>query len=394
MGTVNKQQVPILYTIGLVSFILFFMEIELAWSYPKSVFKYIAILSLTFHVFLSLNKYNSRQLILLALLALLVVYVGFNAQQITLLCLSFALIVGAKDIEFKQILKIHFYTGLFLCLISVIGSSIGLIENKANDIGIDSMEMLGSSTSRRYSYGYVWPTDCANHISFVCIAFFLIREGVLKIRELFFLSLVFLFVFLGVKARQSASIVLLILLLSLYLRYLRKKQKNPYRFILFLFIFSIPLLAAISIYATLAYDETDMAWVVANIVLTGRLRLGQDAIEEYGIPWFGQYIKMIGADANKLEYNYVDSSYLQAYLLWGIVLATILIGQLFIVCKRAYSRKDSAMLFAVFLAGLSSVTSQFLFQIMFSPFLLALLSNHQNTSIDYVKKRTTETESP
>ena len=391
----NKQEiasivkpVPVLYYIGLVSFILFFMEIELAWRYPTSIFKYISIISLAMHLLTVMKEYKPIQLITLSALFILTLYVGYNAQQITLLCLSFFLIVGAKGMDLNAILHVHFLTGLILFLVTVIGCAMGLIENKVDNISVDSMEMLGTSSSKRYSYGFAWSTDCAIHLSFVCLVYWLMKEGILKGLEILIFTIAFIFCFQFVKARQASFIILMLIMTTFYLKYLWKRNLYPYKIILYLLVVSIPFFSIISMYATISYDNTDIFWIATDILFSGRLGLGEDAITYYGVPWFGQYVQMIGGDANTLEYNYVDSSYVQAYLLWGIVLTTILILVYFVISKKAYQRRDIPLLFAIFFAGLSSVTSQDLFQLYHCPFLIALLSNHQIHNTNYEKRRT------
>ena len=393
----NSKQQPIFFYIGLASFILFFFKIELAWYYPSSIFKYIALLSLTINLFLSIQKYNIRQLLVIAAVALLVIYTGINAHEITRLSLSFALIVGAKDLDFKSILKVCFFTGFSLCLISLVGSSIGLIENKVLFMNMDSMEMMGSSNVKRYSYGYGWPTGCAIHISFLCLIYWAYKDGLLKWREIISFLCVFWFVYHYNQARQAAIIILLMVLISFYLLHLHKRNKRGSRILMFLLVLSIPLFTIISIVGTLLYDGSDIFWIAADIVFSNRLKLGYEAIEEYGFPWFGQYFEMIGGDTT-YEYNYVDSSYVQMYLLWGIVLTTFLLILYFVISLKGYKRGDMALLFAIMLAGLSSVTSQYLFQIMSCPFLLALFAKHSVKDLDlnknnncYVKKRINKT---
>lgn len=380
----NANSNPMLYYIGLISFIFCYMEVEVSWHYPKSVFQYISAACLFIHFLFSIRNYQGGQLFVLFFVALLTVIVGVNAQQTGLLTLSFLLVVGAKNINFESILRVHLYAGLTICLISVLGSYSGLITNKIFYLGEGSMEMLGSTTYKRYSYGYVWPTDCANHISYLVLSYWLLKKGVLKWFEICAFLCVFWFVLISPQARQAAFIILLILLTSVYFYFLRRYQKQISRKFVSFLIKSIPLFAFLSILTTIRYKETSPLWLVVNMFFNGRLKLGQDVINQYGIPWLGQYIKMIGADANATFYNYVDSSFVQMYLLWGIFLTTLLIGMFYVMCRNAASRNDLPFLFAVLFAGLSSITSQYLFQIMMCPLLLAFFSDHELLKINYI----------
>lgn len=385
MSTTEENEMPILYTIGLVSFILCFMEVELSWSYPMIFFKYLSFAALTFHLLTWIQEYSGRQLLFVVVAFLIVVITGYNSHQLALLYLSFALVVGAKGIEYEKILKVCFITGFTICFISVVGSWLGFIENKVYHLSVDNMEMMGASSSKRYCYGYGWPTGCGIHISFVCLTYWLLKKGLLNWKKMFFFFFAFWFVFSINKTRQASLIILLMILFSLCLKYCESHQIKPSNILLKSLIISIPLFAILSMYATIAYDDGDLAWVAANLVFSSRLELGQDAIEQYGIPWLGQYVLMVGGDANTFDYNYVDSSYVQAFLLWGVVLTTALLFFFVIMCNSAYKRGDAAFLFAVLVAGLSSISSQYLFQIMQCPLLLALLSNHPITNSDEIQ---------
>lgn len=384
MSTTEDREMPILYTIGLVSYILCFMEVELSWSYPMTIFKYLSFAALTFHLLTWIQEYSGRQLLFVVVAFLIVVITGYNSHQLALLYLSFALVVGAKGIEYENILRICFFTGLSICLISIIGSWLGIIENKVYHLSVDNMEMMGASSSKRYCYGYGWPTGCGIHISFVCLTYWLLKKGLLNKKEILFLFFAFWFAFSINKTRQASLIILIMIMFSIYLKYCEWRQIRPSKILLKSLIFTIPLFAILSMYATIAYDDGDLAWVAVNLVFSNRLELGQDAIEQYGIPWLGQYVLMVGGDANAFDYNYVDSSFVQAYLLWGVVLTTALLFFFVIMSTSAYKRGDAAFLFAVLVAGLSSITSQYLFQIMQCPLLLALLSNHPITNSDEI----------
>ena len=376
MSNTEEREMPMIYAIGLVSYILCFLEIEFSWSYPSVIFKYLSFAALTLYLIPSIQDYSSRQQLGIFVAFIVVLITGYNAHQFALLYLSFALVVGAKGIDYEKILKVCFVTGFSVCSISLLGCWLGLIENKVYHFSIDNMEMMGADSTARYCFGYGWPTGCGIHISFVCLTYWLLKKGLLDWKELSFLLFASWFTFSFNKTRQASLIILMMILFSFYLKYCEWRERTPSKYLLQILIFTIPLFAILSMYATIFYDEGDLYWIAVNLVFTNRLDIGQDALEQYGIPWLGQYVQMVGGDANTFDYNYVDSSYVQAYLLWGIVLTTGLIVLFIMMCLSAYKRKDLAFLLAILLAGLSSVSSQYLFQIMHCPLLLALFAEH------------------
>ena len=359
---------PAFYFVGLITYVLYYANKELIWNIPIFT-EYISLFSLSIHFCLVLFKYRGREILGLFLILILVIISGISSKQLLLLYLSYLLVVGTKGISIRNILCVYFLTSISICLISVIGSSIGLIQNKIIQLSLDSMEMLGSGNTDRYCYGYGWPTGCAIHISYICLTYFLFKRGALKLFDFTAFFFAFLFVYIYTQSRQPSVIILFLLMSSVYIKYINKGN-GPNNFLMLLLSLSIPLFAVLSIYATLKYDNSNLFWIAANALLTGRLSLGQDAIDTYGFKWFGQEIKMYGADVNDFYYNYVDCSYLQSLLIWGTLLTIVLILVYIIISIRALKSKNISLLFAIFYAGLSSVFSQYLFQLYFCPLLL------------------------
>ena len=86
------------------------------------------------------------------------------------------------------------------------------------------------------------------------------------------------------------------------------------------------------------YDKNEFVSKTVNDLLTGRLSLSYEGIQNYGIHLFGQAIEWVGGtvyydtETDFSSYNYVDSSYIQ--LLWLQYDVFILcLGYLFITDK-------------------------------------------------------------
>lgn len=390
----GKNQTRIFYYIGLVSYMLYLLNVELIWSIPLGYgFMILSLLCLTIHLPLAILNYQGKSLIILFLVFLLSLLVGYNSQQLYLFYTSFLLVVGAKGIRFRSILKIHLFTGFILFLISFIGSKMGLIQDKVFYTDIMSERLLAGSV--RHSLGYVWPTGVAIHLSFLCLSYWLLKKGKLNIVEILLFIYAFRIVFFDTDTRQAGGCILVLLLFTLLLKIMRNKDWIKVKKYFFPFILSIPFFAILSIWVTIAYDESDLMWVATDLATSGRLHLGQDAILKYGIPLLGQYFEMLGADVSAFNYNYIDSSYVQSLVLWGVVMTILLVLVYLVISFKAYKRHDMPMLLAILVAGVSGVTSQYLFQIMSCPILLALFAKHQSLSlkIKHEKRRIKEADS-
>lgn len=387
----SKNPTHWFYYLGLISYILFYINKEVVWNIPQ-IFGVFSFCFLMMHLGLIFRKYNGIQLFCIGISLFLVIIVGLNSKQFLFFILSFMLIIGAKGIEYKDILKVHMFVGLSIFFISFIGSDLGIIENRVIQLSVYTMDIMNMDSPDRYCYGYGWPTGCGIHLSFLCMSYFLYKDGILRPIEFLLFCIAFYVSFFITQSRQPALIIVLLMLSSLYFIYLNKGKRSPSNYLILSLIVSVPFFAFISMYATISYDRSDIFWIAINAFFSGRLELGQDAIDAYGFKLFGQDVKMYGADVNAIYYNYVDSSYVQAFLIWGIILTLLLI---WIVCRinwQAYKSGCFPVIFFSFLVGLSSVSSQYLFQIYFSPLLLALFSDF-NRFMKYETRRTQKADS-
>lgn len=386
MPALNNRPFPIFYYIGLVTYLLNVIKVELVWHIPLiDLMLFVSLIFLTIHVFFVIKLYKPMSLLYLGAIFCLCIIVGINCHQLYFFYTSFLLVFGAKGIDYDKILAVHFAVGVSILFISVVGAKIGLIKNVLiyrSNISDFALPNLGSSA--RQSLGYVWPTGVAIHASFVLLCYWLIRKGETNIIDLFIYIFCALILFFDTDTKQAVITIMILPLLSWLIEKSRYDKINKMYLLL---CYSIPVLAIISLWMTLAYDSSNDFWVAANIISTGRLELSQDAIVKYGIPFWGQYFEMYGAEVSSYYYNYIDSSYIQSLVLWGGLMTIILISVYVYICKQAYRRHDLPLIFAVMVAGLSSVTSQDLFQIVHCPILLALFAEHKNKFKYYVNER-------
>ena len=106
------------------------------------------------------------------------------------------------------------------------------------------------------------------------------------------------------------------------------------------------------IYLTYHFSWSSPLYVQINQFITGRLALGKNAFNLYPLNWFGtrevQFIGSGGSTESVLNYNYVDSSYVQMLFTYGIVPVALLVGIYVIVSK--YEFKKGRYLFVAILS--------------------------------------------
>lgn len=338
--------------------------------------QYLSLVLMTILLGSVLHKYSFRWQLIIVFFVLLSLYVGFINQRGIEMYATCAFIFGAKGEKYEDVLRYYFSVSLFFCVSIIILNRMGLVrESLTAPMGREGI--FTDESVVRHSFGYVWSTDFATHVFFILLTYWILRKG--KIGKLF--SLIYLIiVFLIIKysdARLGAGSILLLVVASFYL-YLRKRfmAKKTFPKSYKLVVIWIPFLFLLIYYLTIWYDDANTNAVILNLLLSGRLSISQDVIREYGIKMFGQYYIQYGGTSSKIYYNFIDSSYLQLLVIYGIIYTICYVGAYVYLTYKAYKRKDEVLLIAILIAGFTGAISQHFIQIYMNPILIALFTNH------------------
>lgn len=364
-----------------------FVTIELARNYSLLAILHYAgfyikmmAIVLSFLTFvMCIQRFKSNQLILIMSSFLMAAIVGYISDQANVLLLSYVIIIGAKGIPFRSIVKLHFFLVLFFCLANIVGSEMGMtVEENFSYSAMEREDVFGDIVERK-NFGYLWATDFATHVFFLLLDYWILRNASFKFVEYVLYLFICVLLFVYCDARLAVICTLFILFSSLFILYKRKKKK-PLGFILkYGIMLSIPVFALISLIATVRYDNSDIYWLGADLILSHRLEYSQDAMIKYGFPLFGQEVTFYGfgnAGAGANSYDYVDSSYLQYLIRWGVLMICILLLSYYKISKNALKRNDLSLSLAVVLAGISGIITQFLFNLGYCVLLIALFAFH------------------
>ena len=368
----NDQTRSLLFFIAMTFSTLFMFRGLTLWgpySELESYFEYFAWFFTTVLLVTSFQAYSPLAKLIIVCAIPLSLYIGLNCDRLSFTYFSLALIVGAKDVEFKKIVKVHFGISLSFCLFNVIGNYLGYIKDATNLDQSDRLSLFFDSVLRK-SFGYDWSTDFASHVFLILLSLWVIKKGLLSYKLMALYLAIMLFVLFETGTRMASAVIFLIVLFSLYCKF-----RNPQiisKIVKYLTVFSVPFFACISLYLTMKFNDKEITWLVIDAFMSGRLQFGQDAILEKGIPLFGQVYKMYGG-GNSLggnEYNYIDNSYIQFLVILGIVATLAFIFCYVRLCLRAYKQNDVVLLLAVFASALFGVITQFQFNYAFCPLVL------------------------
>ena len=115
---------------------------------------------------------------------------------------------------------------------------------------------------------------------------------------------------------------------------------------------------------------------IFNELLSDRLRLGNKALQDYGLTLFGQSVPMNGNGSSLFgwgDYFYIDSSYLLAFLCYGVIFLLMVFLIHYWCCKK-YS-EDIYYLVIITVIVVNCVVAHHMIDIAYNPFYLALLAS-------------------
>ena len=374
------------YISGLIISLFLLLKYETYWVLPDVIndaLKYGSCLLLGIHLTMTLPKYGKKLPLVLVLIAI-TLFVGLNIDRIHMMFVTAALVFGAKGLNFDNIVKWYFWIGLFFCVTTIIGNQIGLIKD--HDVYIDALSsrLSFALSGRRLSFGYVWSTDFATHCFFILLAYWYIRKAELTLKEML------LFVFLAITilfytdAKLGTGCILLLSIVTLFYRLTRNTQPKIY----VVLIYSIPLFAILAIICTMMYQYSNFTWFfIDSVILAGRLRLGNEAIAMYGTPFWGQKLKMYGGETEGIYYNFIDSSFIQLIVIYGIAYTILIILAYTIITYKAYQRKDYVLILAVLMTGVSGLIAQHFLQICMNPFLITFIAKCNVNKVQSLKRK-------
>ena len=370
---------------GLASYYTFvnshtlFVHFPLRWLSEE--IKYLSLFLSALLLFVSISLYDSKKVLVIFSSAILALFVAWNSGWEFygyVLWIYFVLIIGSRCIEFRKIIKFHLILNLCFCLINILADINGWTDKTNIFLADERVNMFDSGVITRWSSGYPASTDFATQLLYILLDYWILLKGKMNLWMCSFILIAAYLSFFLCDARQALVCILLLFLFAIWVSYLINQDKKINKKLSTLFALTIPFLFTVTLFATLSYDETNPLWLIVDLAFSGRLSLGLDGIKEYGITWFGNNFFLVGAGYSgaDLVYNYIDSTYIQFLLRWGIIVMTIFLLNVVKIGIDAFKRNDNTLLLSLFVAGMSSVTTQFLLDINYCVLVLAVTALH------------------
>lgn len=139
------------------------------------------------------------------------------------------------------------------------------------------------------------------------------------------------------------------------------------------------ILVIIAILAAYLYNPENALWLKLNAIMSSRLQLSHDAIMYYGMPLLGQKIVWNGFgllnDGQVTNYNYVDCSYLQIGMWYGVLVLVVVIFIFIYGIYKAIKVNNYWAVFIMLFAMLHSMTEPHLINVAVDVVILLTFSD-------------------
>lgn len=308
------------------------------------------------------RKYTKNQLLYILPLVVVSILVGLIGGQNYILY-YLILTLGALNIPIDRMVRVTLKTVGIIFLITLLSAAVGLIENR--------IFYREDGYTARLALGIQYPTDAASLIFYLYGMYLMIRHQRLQRVDTF---IGFILAFLTYLLTGTRLDAILLVVLSLIAVASRRQWANRLGTWL---AWSVPIMALISLGLAAYYSDTDNLWQFVDHLLSGRLRLGQQALESYPLTFFGQVIQMNGFgqfDPSK-PYNFIDSSYLQMLLRFGLAYTLLAVYYFSDLIRRLFRQGLTTYGFVAVIFAIHGVIAHHLFNPIYNTLWLCFLAS-------------------
>lgn len=323
--------------------------------------------------FLISKKYDWREWAVAAVLYLCAEHaVGINGYDNILFMVL--MILGARGISFRKIIKVYFSVSLLATAGVVLGSQVGWIEN---------LVYQQPGRNIRIAFGFGYPTSFAAHVYFLVLCYWYLRSRRITVVEPVIPAFFGVFVYVFCEARFTSILLLLMALVMcchVLLEMYAKRKGRIYRmhpvWSGVLALSPVFCAGGINILSVL-YSKQNSLLDYLNRLISSRLSLAKKGIELFGFSFWGTDIRMIGnggTTARQSQYFFLDSAYMQFSLQYGLVILFLILMMMILLCCRARAQKQWEFLWVLVFVAINGVIEANIFQLIYCPFLLAFFA--------------------
>lgn len=236
-------------------------------------------------------------------------------------CLVFIL---CKYVEFKRLLT-TFLIGSLISLVIIYLGEIFELYSELNNISF----LFREDGTERHLMGFTFPTLLPNYFFHIVLCYSIVRGEKLSIIELLFIMCCNIYLFHMTDTKAIFYLISLFCFLLFVNKILRVNYCSKYGvgYVLkFGTVSSFIICFFVAVYVQCTFNP-EVDWMKElDKVLAGRLRLGNQGFNEYGIHLWGAHVEYIGyfSVTEKLEYFFIDSAFQRLLINYGLIVSLLL----------------------------------------------------------------------
>lgn len=278
------------------------------------------------------------------------------------------LLVFLYKADMESVLKLYLLVAGSFVAVIVLLSLLGGLPN------LQFSQYRSAGIVVRNSFGFIYPTDFAAHCFYLFTAFsYIFRRRWIWLRTLLGLGLAYIII-RYCDARLNAASILAVTAIFFYF-HLRKNKGSK---LLALLPLSAGLASSAMFYLSSHFSWSEPVYVFLNNLFSMRLHLGNEALKKYPIKLFGtrgiSFLGYGGRTESVLSYDYVDSSYIQMLLRYGLVPVVLLVILYIFLSWKIYRRKDYLLLSALSLIAVNCMFEAFWVRPSYNIFIFVLFA--------------------
>lgn len=373
-----KKGLEYLYIFIFIIFIMYFFinttMFKVEW--PNDFLLYIrTVLAITILIRLAFSEEYTVKEGIICFVVCFVLGIAWRKSEIDEIINTLLLIMGAKGISFRKILRIYLAINIILLLCMILAALTGHIEN---------LVYYQEGRNMRMSFGAVYPTDFSAHILYSALSYCYLRREKIRYTELSVIGVLGIFVYFFCQARlNTICIFLIVILFGYYKNRVEKSRKKTKTYemngcLSMILALSPVICAGTMVLLSMFFNPYNKTMEVLDRVLNYRLRLSRKAFDVYGVWDWGQYIPMQGngGTTEKIKnYFFLDSSYIFILFRYGLLVFGVILFVMISINFQARKKKEWIILLTFFIISVQCMVEHHLMDIAYNPFLWLLFSD-------------------
>lgn len=312
-----------------------------------------------------------KYLIGFAIVEVFLIVVAISSGDRTMLLLSLVFL-GSYKADSNKCIKIWLIVQLLFLFCVIVFSLVGLTEDYVFD----------ENLRPRHSLGFEWASISPTILYHCLLAYIYLKKEKSKILALIVFAVISVVFFLLTNSRMPFILTIIMVLFTVWEKFQHNRFKLS-RKIGHKFLW-LPLGCMIfSLVIGYAYNRNNNTWRTINMLLSNRLWLQHNALDYFGLSLFGNKIELVGysiktilnGSAEGFKYNYVDCSYIQVMLYYGVLFGVLIIAIYRAILQKYIECNDYFAVWIIVFILLISLTEPRLINFAYNPFPILFSSD-------------------